>query len=260
MIPFRQTRITLLTDFGTADGFVGAMKGVMAGIAPGVLLDDVSHDLPAGGIRAGARALTRYWDRYPPGTVHLVVVDPGVGTDRRPLAVESGGRFFVGPDNGLATPMLSMPGWRAVSLASPAFLGPDRSATFHGRDVFAPAAAHLARGVALELLGPPVPDPIRLDSPRPKGRPGEAVGVVLAIDRFGNLLTNVPASWCPAGCRIRVAGEEIPLVHTYGSVEPGALLALANSDGMLEVAVRDGSAARRLGVMEGAEVQVGEER
>ncbi len=248
--------VTLLTDFGTRDGWVGVMKGSVASLAPSVPLHDVAHDLPQGDIAGAARALGRYWDRFPPGTVHLVVVDPGVGTERRPAALEAAGRFLVAPDNGVGTPMLAAPGSRAVILENPAFLGAGRSATFHGRDIFAPAAGHLARGVPLDELGPPLAGPVRLEPPLPSGGPGGARGTVVSVDRFGNLATNLPGEWAPPGMRIRVGSRWIPRGTTYGDVERGALLAVVNSDGMLEVAVRDGSATQVLGVGEGAPVEV----
>lgn len=248
--------VTLLTDFGARDGWVGVMKGVLASLAPGVPLHDIAHDLPQGDVEGAARALGRYWERFPPGTVHLVVVDPGVGTERRPAAVEAAGRFLVAPDNGVGTPMLAAPGCRAVILENTAFLGAGRSATFHGRDLFAPAAGHLAGGVPLEELGPPLLDPVRLEPSLPFGGPGEARGTVVSVDHFGNLATNLPGEWAPPGARIRVGSRWIPRGRTYGDVERGALLVLVNSDGMLEVAVRDGSAAQVLGVGAGAPVEV----
>lgn len=251
-------RITLLTDFGTVDGWVGVMKGVLASLAPGVAVDDISHDLPPGDVAGAARALGRYWNRYPPGTVHLVVVDPGVGTPRRTLAVEGAGRMVVAPDNGVATPLLDSTSWRAVTLENPAYLGPERSSTFHGRDIFAPAAAHLAVGVELGVLGRPVTDPLRLVAPLPTGRPGHARGVVVAVDRFGNLATNIPEDWVAAGDRVRVEGRTVSVVGTFGSVEPGELLALVNSDGVLEIAVREGSAADRLAAGPGSTVHLGD--
>src|SRR5687767_12950124 len=157
MAPAVTPRITLLTDFGTRDGFVGAVKGVLATLAPGVIVDDIAHDLPAGDVEAAARALARYWRRYPEGTVHLVVVDPGVGTGRAALACSAQGRLLVGPDNGALSPALSA-AWgapaerRCVRIDASVPAGAV-SPTFHGRDVFAPAAAALATGRVLDALG-----------------------------------------------------------------------------------------------------------
>src|SRR5687767_13525638 len=147
--------ITLLTDFGTADGYVAEMKGVLLSLAPEVLVVDVSHDVPPHDVESGRLALARYWRRFPPGTVHVCVVDPGVGSSRVALAVESDGRWLVGPDNGLLSPALLLPGARVVRLPVPA----GASATFHGRDVFAPVAAALATGTPLDSLGEPFLSP-----------------------------------------------------------------------------------------------------
>src|SRR5450830_863422 len=153
--------ITLLTDFGTADGYVGEMKGVLATGAPDCALVDIAHDLPAHDVEAGRLALARYWHRFPVGTVHLAVVDPGVGGARAALAVESEGRMLVGPDNGILSPAMLHPGARCVTLPVPAAAAP----TFHARDVFAPAAAQLASGVQIDALGDPYEAPVILRTP-----------------------------------------------------------------------------------------------
>lgn len=254
-------RVTLLTDFGSRDGYVGAMKGVIAAAAPDALLDDVSHEVARGDVLAGAYALARYWRLYPEGTVHLAVVDPGVGGARQALALEADGRFVVAPDNGLVSRALDgATAWRAVDLSrvrTPEAVATGRSSTFHGRDVFAPAAGALASGRPLEALGEPAPHPLRIPEPRPTRDAGAARGVVVAVDRFGNLLTNVPGGWLTDGAGpVEVAGEVVPLRSTYVEATPGGLLALVSSDGRLEIAVRDGSAAERLGAGAGAGVRV----
>src|SRR5690606_33505136 len=175
------TRITLLTDFGTADGYVAAMKGVIAARAPGIVIDDASHDIPPGDVAAAAWTLSRYWNLYPPGTVHVVVVDPGVGSERRALAAEVDGRLFVAPDNGVLTWVLAEAGDAAVvAIEAARLFRTPVSATFHGRDVFAPVAAELARRAGagpsrfrevLADLGPEVADPVRLPLPRPHRGP-----------------------------------------------------------------------------------------
>lgn len=250
-------RITLLTDFGTADGYVAAMKGVLASLVPDALLDDVAHDLPRGDVRAGSWALRRFWRRFPRGTVHLVVVDPGVGTERKALAVEADGRFVVCPDNGVATSVLEEAAdWRAVELVG---VDPPEGAvstTFHGRDLFAPAAARLAMGGALDELGPNVAAPIRLDETQAEMVEGEVRGQVVHVDRFGNLVTDVPGEWVDPDTSVKVAGRKLPVLGTYGESEPGELLALVNSDGRLEVAARDASAASILGFGPGSPVTV----
>lgn len=249
--------VTLLTDFGTRDGYVAAMKGVLRTLVPGVRLDDAGHDVEQGDVRGGGWALARYWDRYPPGTVHLAVVDPGVGTDRRPLAVKADERFLVLPDNGLCSRVLEAADeWRAVATTSGRYWGRDPSRTFHGRDVFAPVAAHLARGVGLSELGPPVEDPVRLQEPAPVMDGGRIEGEVVTVDRFGNLVSNISAGDLPADPTVAVAGERLALSETYASVAPGRLTALVNSFDRLEVAVRNGSAAERLGRGPGLPVTV----
>lgn len=244
--------ITLLTDFGTADGYVGEMKGVLATYAPDATLVDVSHDVGAHDVECARLALARYWRRFPEGTVHLVVVDPGVGTERRAIAVASADRFLVGPDNGVLSPALLLPGAEVVALRVP----PGASATFHGRDVFAPAAAHLASGGPLHALGPPVDDPLVRRTPEARRDvDGSIVGEVIATDRFGNLITNLLVSR-PAPAVLEIAGFRLPLVRTYGEVEPGEAMALVGSSGLIEVAVREGSAAAVLGVRRGEMVRL----
>lgn len=251
------TRITLLTDFGTADGYVAAMKGVLGTLAPGAFLDDASHDVPRGDPAAAALALECYWSLFPAGTVHLVVVDPGVGTERRPLALRADDRFVVGPDNGIVTRVLAKAGtWTAVVPTDAGAPGGTTSTTFHGRDIFAPAAARLATGTPLERLGPPLEDPVRLTLPAPTRDVTGARGEIVAVDRFGNLVTNIPGGWLSPGASVRIGGRELPLLPSYGHGSPGALLAVVNSDGRVEVAVRDGSAARVLGVEAGESVRV----
>jgi S-adenosyl-L-methionine hydrolase (adenosine-forming) len=253
-------RVTLLTDFGTADGFVGAMKGVIASAAPDSLIDDVAHDIPPGDIVSASYALLRYWRLYPEATVHLVVVDPGVGTARRALAFQVDGRFLVCPDNGCASRVLDdAASWRAVDLSAvktPDAVRTGRSRTFHGRDVFAPAAGRLAAGGALEDLGLPVDDPVRIPEPAAARSGRSAAGVVVALDRFGNLLTNVPGDWLGVGARVEIAGRVLPVGETYADVGEGELVGLVSSDGRLEIALRGGSAAERLGVGRGEVVKI----
>lgn len=240
--------ITLLTDFGTADGYVGEMKGVLATGAPGAALVDVAHDLVAHDVDGARLALARYWRRFPHGTVHVVVVDPGVGGDRAALAVESEGRFLVGPDNGVLSPALLHAGMRCVSLPIAAGAAP----TFHGRDVFAPAAAELSQGIALDGLGQIFADPVVRRTPEPTRRDdGTVAGVVITIDRFGNAVTNLMAR---RGGVLLAGGRRLELARSYGDVEPGAPVALVGSNGLVEVALRDGNAATELGLRRGSAV------
>ena len=240
--------ITLLTDFGTADGYVGEMKGVLVSGAAGASLVDVAHDLAPHDVDGARLALARYWRRFPVGTVHVVVIDPGVGGTRAALAVESEGRFLVGPDNGVLSPALLHAGMRCVSLPIPGAA----SATFHGRDVFAPAAAALAQGIALDALGEPLADPMIRRTPEATRRDdGGVAGVVITIDRFGNAVTNLMA-W--RGGVVLVADRRLSLARTYADVERGAPIALVGSSGLVEIAWREGSAAAELGLTRGTEV------
>ena len=249
--------VTLTTDFGTRDAYVAAMKGVILGIAREARLVDVSHDVAAHDITEGALALEAAVPFFPADTVHVAVVDPGVGTARRGLAVVTEGARFVGPDNGLFTPFLEGP-WRAFELTAPEYRLATVSRTFHGRDVFAPAAAHLALGVAPERFGPPVEDPVRLHWPTVRETHGAVAGTVLHVDRFGNLVTSIRASAFAAfgEVTVRLAGRSVPFVSTYGDLEPGQPGALVGGSGRLEVAVREGSAASRFRARRGTPVVV----
>ncbi|HZI27245.1 MAG TPA: SAM-dependent chlorinase/fluorinase [Gemmatimonadaceae bacterium] len=242
--------ITLLTDFGTADGYVAEMKGVLLSSAPGVQVVDLSHDVSPHDVDAARLAVARYWRRFPAGTVHLVVVDPGVGSKREAIAVASDDRFLVGPDNGVLSPALLLPGARVVSLAVP----PDAAPTFHGRDVFAPAAAALVRGVQLDSLGPAFGDPVIRRTPETVREPdGWLRGEVIVIDRFGNAVTNLVAAHAT---EVRVGDRVVPLGRTYADGAAGETLALVGSSGLIEIAIRDGSAAVKLGLSRGDVVRV----
>ena len=240
--------ITLLTDFGTADGYVAELKGVLFSATPDVTIVDLSHEIPPQDVESARLAVARYWRRYPSGTVHMIVVDPGVGSARSALAVSSDDRFLVGPDNGVLSPALLASGSRAVSLPVP----PTASATFHGRDVFAPAAAHLAAGTAIDALGPPCLDPVVRRTPEARrASDGSVVGEIIAIDRFGNAISNLIA---PRGGRIEICGRTMPIVRTYADGPIGDIIALVGSSGFVEIARRDGSAARALEITRGTRV------
>jgi S-adenosyl-L-methionine hydrolase (adenosine-forming) len=244
------TLITLLTDFGTADSYVAEVKGVLLSQVHGAALVDVSHQVSPGDVRAAQYILSRVWHRFPQGSVHLAVVDPGVGTDRRALAASLAGHFFVAPDNGLLSFLPADAHFAALPI--PAGAAP----TFHARDVFAPAAGQLALGASLSHVGHPITDPYRAPLPAPRTDGGVVVGEVIYVDRFGTLVTNIPGDAVEPGVRIKVAGTEIgTLSRTFGDVGRGTLLAVVGSGGSVEVAVRDGSAARLLGVGVGAEVR-----
>jgi hypothetical protein len=240
--------ITLLTDFGTADGYVGEMKAVLISQAPDARLVDITHDIPPQDVESGRLALARVWRRFPAGTIHLAIVDPGVGSTRDAIAVESDGRLLVGPDNGLLSPALLVAGARAVRLPIPSAASP----TFHGRDAFAPAAAALATGSSLDALGAAAPEPVILRTPEPKRLPdGSLRGEVIAVDRFGNAITNLVAV---RGGVLEVGFTTLAVQHTYGDVAPGTALAVVGSTGLIEIAVRDGSAAAMLHLARGSAV------
>ena len=240
--------ITLLTDFGTADGYVAEMKGVLYTLVPDAQVVDLSHEIPPQDIELARLTVARYWRRFPEGAVHLAVVDPGVGTSRPCVAVESDRRFLVGPDNGVLSPALLLAGARAVVLPVP----PSASRTFHGRDVFAPAAAALAQGTPLDTLGTPLDAPVvRRTREAVRREDGAVVGEVIAIDRFGNAITNL------LGARtgvVAAGGRPVPIRATYADVALGAPVAISGSSGLLEIAVREGSAATTLGLTRGAAV------
>ena len=245
--------ITLLTDFGTTDSYVAEVKGVLLSAAPSAGLVDITHSVSPGDVRAGAYLLGRAWHRFPAGTVHLAVVDPGVGTDRAALALSAKGHYFVGPDNGLFTYILRDAEVEIVSLPTP----DGASATFHGRDLFAPAAAALATGATLGALGPPFAAiPIRLVYSEPHYEGKSVVGQVVYADRFGTLVTNLTPDLVPPYASVEVEGLEVgPLRRTFGDVPSGGLVAYVGSGGQIEIAVRDGSAGRRLGMGVGGRVR-----
>ena len=240
--------ITLLSDFGTADGYVAEMKGVLYSMAPETRVVDLSHDIPPHDVELARLTVARYWRRFPAGTIHLVVVDPGVGSSRAALAVSSDDRYLVGPDNGVLSPALLLADAAVIALPVPA----GASRTFHGRDVFAPAAAALAGGATLSALGTPHDQPVVRRTPEAVRREdGAVLGEVLAVDRFGNAVTNL------VGVRngvIAAGGRPVPVRSTYADVASGAAVALTGSSGLLEIAVRDGNASQVLKLGRGATV------
>jgi S-adenosyl-L-methionine hydrolase (adenosine-forming) len=253
--------ITLTTDFGEVDGYVGTMRGVILGICPRVTLTDLSHQVPPQDIRAGAFVLFQAVAYYPPGTIHCIVVDPGVGSQRRAVAVRTRQAIFVAPDNGVLSLVLAgQPVLEAVSLVNPAYQLPEVSATFHGRDIFSPAAAHLACGVPLAEFGPVVTNLVRFQVPRPRRRDeGSLEAHVMHSDRFGNLILDLRAEDLPASNpRFSLNGETIDtLSHTFADVAEGELLAYVGSCAdHLEIAIRNGNSAQRLGAKIGDPVIV----
>jgi hypothetical protein len=255
--------IVLLTDYGADDWYAGVLHGVLLARSPGAALVDLTHSVPPGDVAAGAFILENAWRWFAEGTVFLVVVDPGVGTERRPLAVRAAGRFFVGPDNGVLSPALSASDAEARQIEGSAVGAVALSPTFHGRDLFAPAAAALHRGTAFDSLGPVVSNPVIRGPEVLVVSQDLLVGRVVYVDRFGNCITDIPE-----GALERfLGGAGAPLVRlgthavrrwarTYGEAAEGEALALIGSSGRLEIAVRGGDAARRLGVVIGDVVEV----
>lgn len=258
--------ITLTTDFGTDSPYVAAMKGVILSLAPQVRIFDLSHDIPPQDVWHGAYFLAACIPYFPPETIHVVVVDPGVGTARRLLYAEIGQHRLLLPDNGLTTFLLrKMPLQRAFQLSEPRYRLPQVSNTFHGRDILAPAAAHLALGIEPSHLGSQVHDPLLLPVPEP--RMDRVIrGEVLFVDHFGNLITNLEQNLLkrvgldPAagsGPPVTLGGRRIERwVRTYGEASPGDLVALISSSGYLEIAQVQGNAAQVLSVGRGAPVEV----
>jgi len=260
--------IALLTDFGTQDHYVGAMKGAILTVCPEAQLVDIVHEVAPHDVEAAAFMLAAAHVAFPPGTVFLAVVDPDVGSSRRALAMEARGWRFVAPDNGLLTLLLADDAAaRLHEITNAGLYRHEVSATFHGRDVFGPVAGHLARGLPLEEVGPPVHDPVRLSLPPVRRHDGtEWESEVVHVDRFGNLTTNLTRRDLEdilavldadrAGVVVVVEGAELPLARTYSDVSEGEACALVGSAGRLEIAVNGGSAARLLGAARGAAIRL----
>jgi S-adenosylmethionine hydrolase len=254
--------VALLSDFGLRDHYVGAMKGVVLSGCPEATLVDITHDVPAHDVAAGALTLAAAFRYFPSGSVFLAVVDPGVGSARRRLAAEGGGYRFVGPDNGLLSLALDEIGaYTVVELADRGYVRRPSSPTFDGRDWFAPAAARLAAGGGLADLGPELETIERIAIARPRLEVGVLEGQVVSVDRFGNLITNLDR---PSIDRLALPAPRIVvrdlvvdgIVSTYADVVPGAFCALVGSSGRLEIARRGGSAAAALGAGPGTTVRV----
>jgi S-adenosyl-L-methionine hydrolase (adenosine-forming) len=260
----RRPVIALLTDFGTRDHYVGTMKGVMLGVCPDAALVDISHDIPAHDVLAGAFELAASYRYFPKGTIFLAVVDPGVGSTRRGIAVECGDYLFVAPDNGVLSVVFEeMPPRRIVELGDPRYARPAISKTFEGRDRFAPAAAWLATGLELTALGRAAGQPVMLIVPRPEVTSDSIDGQVVRIDRFGNLVTNIDrhtfARFASGNSIvIRIAQQDIArVISTYAEAAPGELCALFGSTDHLELALNGASAAASTGATRGSAVHVG---
>src|SRR2546421_1112444 len=246
--------ITLTTDFGLSDPFVGIMKGVILGIAPQTQLVDITHEIRSYDILEAAFLIDSTYRYFPEGTVHIVIVDPGVGSARRPMAATAKGHFFVAPDNGVLSLVLQSEAYRITNQSL--FLN-SVSRTFHGRDIFAPVAAHLSRGTPIESVGPRILDFIKRPMPKPRPQGDKLVGLVLRIDKFGNIITNLRLQDLGPDFTIHVAGLPITrLCSSFSEAEPGEFFAIEGSTGFIELALNQGSAAARLGVQRGAEIEV----
>jgi len=241
--------VALLTDFGTRDWYVAAIRGVILSRCPRARLVDVTHEVPPQDVVAGAFTLAAAAPWFPRGTIFLAVVDPGVGSARALLAARADGRYFVGPDNGLLAPVLARATPRAVvRLTNRRYWLTDVSRTFQGRDIMAPVTAHLAAGGSLARLGTPHSRIVPLDLPTPQREGRRLCGCIIHIDGFGNLITNLPASALASGGRlagppVRYQRRQVRVVSSYVEGRGQELIALANSQGLIELAVREGSAA-----------------
>ena len=253
--------VTLLSDFGSGSPYPAQMKAAVASVCDATFID-ISHDVRRHDVRMGAYLLASVASRTPAGTVHLGVVDPGVGTARRPLIVIAGGQYFVGPDNGLLLPAAKRLGRpRGYEITAPEILQAGVSTTFHGRDIFAPAAGRLARGMPADVLGRPAGKWMDLEFGTGRRDGGVISGEVIYVDAFGNLITNIPVSllnWerAPMTVTVRRRSFRAAVGRTYGDLERGIVGVVPGSDGMLEIALRDGDAAGRTGASAGAGVVI----
>jgi S-adenosyl-L-methionine hydrolase (adenosine-forming) len=253
--------ITLTTDFGTNDSLVGAMKGVILNINPAARIVDINHHVAPYDILDGALAIANAYRYFPPRTIHVVVIDPGVGTERRPILVSGEKQYFIAPDNGVLSMIFERETCTVRHVTAEHYFMRPLSPTFHGRDVFAPVAAWLTKAWQTEAFGEAIADFVRFTTPKAKPAGQAVTGVVLHVDVFGNLMTNLTAKDVPAiaaatgTIRLAVNGKEVRrIVRTFGDGTPGEPIAVFGSAGYLEIAVNRGNASRTLGVNRGAEV------
>lgn len=250
--------ITLTTDFGYRDPFVGQMKGVILSIVPDAKIVDITHEVESHRIEDGAFILYQSYKYFPEGTVHIVVVDPGVGSERRALAVEARGHFFLCPDNGILSYILSQSSFRAFKIENKNYILKPNSPTFQGRDIFASAAAWLLRGVPINELGEEIRDPITFKVEEPveirDGGERKIIGKIIYIDKFGNCTSNIQVENLKIK-RVFLRGLEIPLVRFYSEAKEG-LSALVNSDGLLELFLYMGNASKEFGIERNQTVEV----
>ena len=258
--------VTLTTDFGLVDHFAGALRGVLLDVFPEVRIADITHAVQAYDVLDGALAISESYKYFPGGSVHMVVVDPGVGSERRPILATAGEHYFVAPDNGVLSLVYAQAESVLVrEITSSHYFRQPVSSTFHGRDVFAPVAANLAKGVDPAKFGDEITDYVRFAAPTPKRAPdGSLRGIVLKIDRYGNLITNIRASDAPEllgndppPFRIVLGKSEITEIRShYAQGAPGEVFAIVGSMGFLEISVNRGTAAKQLGIVKGTEVAI----
>lgn len=254
--------ITLTSDFGLQDHYVSAMKAAILEVAPEARMVDISHEIPPQDIMAGAWVIRNVAFMYPKGTIHLVVVDPGVGTNRNPVVVKMSGHYFVGPDNGIFSLLYDQYKYEAIKLNKPEYWRERRANTFDGRDIFGPIAAHLSNGVAMQDLGDPIEEMVVYHWAVPIGDKDGLQGWVLHIDRFGNLITNITESLIReyvGDRKVKVyVGTTVvnDIVNTFGDVEEGDPAVFIGSSGMLEIGVNKGNAAELLSVHKGAQISI----
>jgi hypothetical protein len=253
--------ITLTTDFGTSDHLVGTMKGVILNINPAVRIVDINHSVVPYDLLDGALSIASAYSFFPARTVHVVVVDPGVGTDRRPILVSAGNQYFIAPDNGILSMIYERESCTVRHITAEHYFLNPISPTFHGRDIFAPSAAFLSKTYQTDAFGEVVTDFVRFTMPKAKADGPAIKGVVLRVDAFGNLMTNLTAENIPAGSlqggpiHLSVSGKPIgQFARTFAAGNPGEPIAIIGSTGYVEIAVNRGNAARTLGVGRGAEV------
>lgn len=254
--------ITFTTDFGLSDHFVGTMKGVVAAIAPRARVIDISHDIAPYNVTEAAFVIAEAWPYFPKGAIHVVVVDPGVGSSRRPILAAAGGHYFIAPDNGVLSLVFDAAAHKVRVISNPKFMRPDISRTFHGRDIFAPAAAHLAKGAKAAAFGKLIHDYVRTWNAKPALKAKDSWrGAILKVDRFGNLITNFAArDFAGITARpfeVRAGTKHIHrLALTYAETEVGDLFVIVGSAGYLEIAANQASAAELLRCSAGAFVEL----
>jgi hypothetical protein len=250
--------ITLTTDFGLSDHYVGAMKGVILGICPRAQIVDISHAVTPYAISEGAFLIAQAYRAFARGAVHVVVVDPGVGSQRRPILMEAAGQYFVAPDNGALAMIFAREKHKVRLIANDRYFRHPVSQTFHGRDIFAPVAAHIASGVAPARVGKPIADYVRppFAHPRQTG-PHTWTGEILHIDRFGNVITNFFAEEFPAAAQMCIGRAKARrTVRSYTEAKSGELVVIAGSSGYLEMSIDRGSAAEKIGCQRGDACQI----